>query len=74
MPGDGFQNLAHRKGIVTEQDFHDVTRAQGGEAGVDLGPEAGVEAGVERTRTEATGNRHLEPPDVDGVRRPAPIP
>ena len=51
-----------------------MTRAQGGEAGVDAGPEAGFEAGVETTRTEATGNRYLEPPDVDGVRRSAPTP
>lgn len=74
MPGDAFQNLAYRKGISTDQDFHEVTRAQGAEAGVDLGPEGGIEGGVDSTRTEATGNRYLEPPDDDDVRDSAPIP
>ena len=74
VPGDAFQNLVHRKGIVAEQDFREVTRSQGGEAGVDAGPEAGFEAGVERTRTELAGNRYLEPPDADDVRNSAPTP
>jgi hypothetical protein len=74
VPGDAFQNLAHRKGIVTEQDFSEVTDRDGAEAGVDAGPEAGFEVGVETTRTELAGNRYLEPPGPDGVRRSAPTP
>ena len=74
VPGDDFQNLAHRKGIVTEQDFHEVTDPYGVEAGVDAGPEAGLEAGVETTRTELRGNRYLEPPGADDERRSAPTP
>ena len=74
VPGDDFQNLAHRKGIVIEQDFHEVTDPYGVEAGVDAGPEAGLEAGVETTRTELRSNRYLEPPGADDLRRSAPTP
>lgn len=74
VPGDAFQNLAHDKGTVAEQDFREVTSRQRAEAGVDVGIEAGIEGEVESTRTELTGNRHLEPSGPDGVRRSAPSP
>ena len=74
VPGDDFQNLAHRKGIVTEQDFHEVTDPYGVEAGVDAGPGGRPGSRGRDHAHRARGNRYLEPPGADDVRRSAPTP